>query len=93
MNTFRLLNESVHDGELAESYSYNMGTLRMLSGKVTQRTEKLFQDNLTRYALQYGDIKIIGSGGNINKLNKLARHSKNPKEISRSSMLNGCIMV
>ena len=38
--------------------------------------EKLFKENLTRYAEQYGDIRIIGSGGNINKLNKLARHSK-----------------
>ena len=66
----------IHDGTLAESFSYNMGTLRMLSGKVTADTEKLFKENLTRYAEQYGDIKIIGSGGNINKLNKLARHSK-----------------
>ena len=30
----------IHDGVLAESYSYNMGTLRMLSGKVTAETEK-----------------------------------------------------
>ena len=66
----------IHDGVLTESYSYNMGTLRMLSGKVTADTEKLFKENLTRYAEQYGDIRIIGSGGNINKLNKLARHSK-----------------
>ncbi len=66
----------IHDGELAESYSYNMGTLRMLSGKVSDETEKLFKENLTKYAQQYGDIRIIGSGGNINKLNKLARHSK-----------------
>ncbi len=73
----------IHDGELAESYSYNMGTLRMLSGKVTADTEKLFKENLSRYAEEYGDIKIIGSGGNINKLNKLARHSKsNSKELS-----------
>ena len=37
----------IHDGVLAESYSYNMGTLRMLSGKVTADTEKLFKENLT----------------------------------------------
>ena len=70
----------IHDGELAESYSYNMGTLRMLSGKVTAETEKLFKDNLTRYAREYGNIRIIGSGGNINKLNKLARHDKGSAE-------------
>ena len=72
----------IHDGVLAESFSYNMGTLRMLSGKVTAETEKLFKANLTRYAEQYGEVKIIGSGGNINKLNKLARHGKgNAKEL------------
>ena len=53
----------IHDGVLAESYSYNMGTLRMLSGKVTADTERLFQENLTRYAQEYGNIRIIGSGG------------------------------
>lgn len=76
----------IHDGQLAESFSYNMGTLRMLSGKVTQETEKLFKDNLTRYAQEYGSIKIIGSGGNINKLNKLARHSKNSKGLSLAEL-------
>ncbi len=77
----------IHDGVLAESYSYNMGTLRMLSGKVTTETEKLFKDNLSRYAEQYGNIKIIGSGGNINKLNKLAHHSKkNAKELPHAEL-------
>ncbi len=77
----------IHDGELAESYSYNMGTLRMLSGKVTAETEKLFKDNLTRYAREYGNIRIIGSGGNINKLNKLARHDKgSAKELALAEL-------
>ena len=72
----------IHDGVLAESHSYNMGTLRLLSGRVAPETEKLFRDNLTRYAELYGDIRIIGSGGNINKLNKLAIHGKNSKLLS-----------
>ena len=76
----------IHDGELADSFSYDMGTLRMLSGKVTCETEKLFQENMTRYAQEYGDINIIGSGGNINKLNKLARHSKNNKDLSLTEL-------
>lgn len=76
----------IHDGVLAESYSYNMGTLRMLSGKVTAETERLFQENLTRYAQEYGNIRIIGSGGNINKLNKLARHSKNSKDLTLAEL-------
>ena len=76
----------IHDGTLAESYSYNMGTLRMLSGKVTADTEKLFRENLSRYATEYGNIQIIGSGGNINKLNKLARHSKNSKDLTLAEL-------
>ena len=76
----------IHDGELADSFSYNMGTLRMLSGKVTADTEKLFQENMTRYAQEYGNITIIGSGGNINKLNKIARHSKNSKSLSLTEL-------
>lgn len=77
----------IHDGNLAESFSYNMGTLRMLSGRVTTETEELFKQNLTRYAQLYGNIQIIGSGGNINKLNKLARHSKNAnKELTLAEL-------
>lgn len=76
----------IHDGVLAESYSYNMGTLRMLSGKVTAETEQLFKENLSRYAQEYGDIHIIGSGGNINKLNKLARHSKTNKDLTLTEL-------
>jgi len=77
----------IHDGELAESYSYNMGTLRMLSGKVTTDTLNLFKENLSRYSEEYSNIRIIGSGGNINKLNKLARHSKsNTKELSLTEL-------
>ena len=77
----------IHDGTLAESFSYNMGTLRQLCGRVTVETEDLFRQNLTRYAEKYGNIRIIGSGGNINKLNKLARHSKNAnKELSLAEL-------
>lgn len=77
----------IHDGNLAESFSYNMGTLRMLNERVTTETEELFKQNLTRYAQLYGNIQIIGSGGNINKLNKLARHSKNAnKELTLAEL-------
>ena len=76
----------IHDGVLAESMSYNIGTLRLLSGKVKPETEKLFRENLSRYAKQYGNIRIIGSGGNINKLNKLAHHADNNKELSRTEL-------
>ena len=62
----------IHDGTLAESFSYNMGTLRQLSGRVTAETEDLFKQNLTRYAEEYGNIRIIGSGGNKNANKELS---------------------
>lgn len=72
----------IHDGQLVESRSYNIGTLRLLSDKVKTAEVSLFERNLTRYGETYPDITIIGSGGNINKLNKLCRHSKGDREIS-----------
>lgn len=77
----------IHAGELAESVSYNIGTLRMLSGKVKEDTVKQFVQNMSKYATLYEDIHIIGSGGNINKLCKLAHHSKgSPNTISLTEL-------
>lgn len=76
----------IHDGVLAESHSYNIGTLRLLSGRVTPETEKQFRENLTEYAQKYANIRIIGSGGNINKLHRLARESKDTREISLAGL-------
>jgi len=72
----------IHDGELVESHSYNIGTLRLLCNKVNASEKKCFEENLSRYGEIYPAITIIGSGGNINKLNKLCRHSKGDREIS-----------
>ena len=51
----------IHDGVLAESYSYNMGTLRMLSGKVTAETEKALQgepDEICRAIRRHQDHRF-----------------------------------
>jgi len=72
----------IHDGQLVESHSYDIGTLRLLSEKVRASELKLFEKDLCRYSDSFPDITIIGSGGNINKLNKLCRHSKGGREIS-----------
>jgi len=66
----------LHDGVLTHSQSYNIGTLRMLGGKVSTDNVKVMTADLKRFAATMPDIKIIGSGGNINKLYKLA-HNKN----------------
>lgn len=61
----------IHNGTLATSRSYNIGTLRLLSGQVKEETLKQLETDLTKHAQAFENIKIIGSGGNINKLYKL----------------------
>lgn len=63
------------NGQIVSSCSYNIGTLRKLSGMVPAEVEDNMQRELAEYAAQYSDIKIIGSGGNINKLSRLYHES------------------
>lgn len=63
------------NGELVGSCSYNIGTLRMLSGAVAPDTVANMRSDLEEYAGKYPDIVIVGSGGNINKLSRLFHES------------------
>lgn len=65
----------LHDGALTHSQSYNIGTLRMLGGMVSKDTVEKMKADLKGFAKDMPDIRIIGSGGNINKLFKLT-HAK-----------------
>lgn len=78
----------LHDGVLAESHSFNIGTLRMLSGKVTNATKYQMRGMLDTYAEEFPGVQIIGSGGNINKLFKLT-HNKNDEKVIKVSELRG----
>ena len=60
------------NGELVQSLSYNIGTVRILSGAAKQETWQQMRDDLTRLTAKFQGINIIGSGGNINKLYRLA---------------------
>lgn len=60
-------------GELVGSFSYNIGTIRMLSGAVEESTMLRLKTDMMEYAKNCKDITIIGSGGNINKLCRLYR--------------------
>lgn len=66
------------NGQLVGSCSYNIGTLRKLSGMVPAEVEERLQLDLEEYAKQYSDIKIVGSGGNINRLSRIF-HESNKK--------------
>ncbi len=62
------------DGTLKKSISLNIGTVRILTDKVKPSEWKRLSEELTPIADNYKDIVIIGSGGNINKLYKMAKH-------------------
>lgn len=71
----------LHDGVLAESHSFNIGTLRMLSGAVRLEDKHLMRRVLEGYAKAFPGTKIIGSGGNINKLLKLVGRKEDGKSL------------
>lgn len=60
------------DGELTQSLSYNIGTVRILSGAVEEECWERMKSDLRRLTADLQGINIIGSGGNINKLYRLA---------------------
>lgn len=62
----------ISEGELKSSRSYNIGTIRMLSGMVKEEEKEQMRTDLEGLAKEYAPIHIIGSGGNINKLFRLA---------------------
>lgn len=59
-------------GELKSSRSYDIGTVRMLSGMVKDEVREQMQADLLELAKEYAPVNIVGSGGNINKLFRLA---------------------
>lgn len=59
-------------GELVCSRSYNIGTVRILNQAVKDSEWQRLKDDMAALALSYSQINIIGSGGNINKLYRLA---------------------
>lgn len=60
------------EGELKWSASYNIGTVRTLTGKVRDEEWTRMEDDMKRIAEGIEHINIIGSGGNINKIYRMA---------------------
>ena len=54
------------------SYSFNIGTIRILRNKVVDSEFEELRNFLKEIRNQYPSVEIIGSGGNINKIFKLA---------------------
>lgn len=69
------------EGQLVCSRSYNIGTLRMLNNAVKDSEWERLKNDLAELAKSYPQTNIIGSGGNINKLYRLA-DKKNKKKMT-----------
>lgn len=76
----------LHDGVLAESHSFNVGTLRMLAGAVTPEERNAMCRMLEKYAEDFPGTKIIGSGGNINRLFRLAKVKGDSRSLSVTAL-------
>ena len=60
------------DGELIYSKSFNVGTVRLLTGGVAAADWRRMCEEVAMETGSFPVINIIGSGGNINKLFRLA---------------------
>ena len=69
------------EGQLVCSRSYNIGTVRMLHKAVKDSEWERLKNDQAELAKSYPQTNIIGSGGNINKLYRLA-DKKNKKKMT-----------
>ena len=74
------------EGRIITSESFNIGTIRILEGLVTKAYWKKMKQWLKNYTTPYSSIAAIGSGGNINKVFRLA-NSKRGKPLSDNKMM------
>lgn len=63
---------SIMEGErVIDVKSFKIGTLRILSGKMDKKEWNRLEKWLEKFKEYFGELNLIGSGGNINKINKL----------------------
>lgn len=67
-------------GELVCSRSYNIGTVRILNNSVKETEWERLKKDMQELAISYPGTNIIGSGGNINKLYRLAEKKDKKKQ-------------
>lgn len=63
----------IKTGQVAESISVNIGTVRLLNSLVQMSTWKHLKLWSKQLKKKYKQIELVGSGGNINKLFRMAR--------------------
>lgn len=67
-------------GTLVCSRSYNIGTVRILNNAVKDTEWERLKTDMQELAVSYPGTNIIGSGGNINKLYRLAEKKDKKKQ-------------
>ena len=65
----------VRGSDLIESRSFDIGTIRQLSGKVRDEERESFGKYIQHLKETYGTLRLVGTGGNINKLLRLGAPS------------------
>jgi len=65
------------NGKRNQSKSFKIGTVRMLNSKVEQVTLNEAESWVRRHTLMHERIYLLGTGGNINKLHKIANINDN----------------
>lgn len=60
------------NGNILKSKSFKIGGVRLINNLVTDKTWKLFHNWITNNINELGKVKVIGLGGNINKIFKIS---------------------
>ena len=68
----------IKKGVRVKSQSFNIGTVRLLSGAIDKKIWKSIETWLSAHAAKSGSLVAIGTGGNVNTLFKL--QGKKPQE-------------
>lgn len=68
------------NGDLKYSKSFNIGTVRILTGGVTDEAWEKMKKEVAEAVKEYPVVNIIGSGGNINKLYRLVETKDKEKK-------------
>ena len=74
------------EGRIITAGSFNIGTIRLLEGLVSKAYWRKMKQWLKNYTAAHTSIAAIGSGGNINKVFRLA-NSKTGKPLSQDKMM------
>ena len=74
------------NNKIIKSHSFKIGTIRYLNNNVSDEELLFFKKWLTDLVELYGTPKIIGSGGNINKISKITQ-IKRSENLKREHLL------